>query len=258
MIRLTTPVVDPRVVPGLFTLGTLFALDTVRRVLAGGTVLEPALLALEMLAGILALGYALCSGDLRRPPAGTRESERLSGLRVGAGLVLLLFAVALGATVLGYLRLARLLASGVLGSAYLALLLNAQIRVLTGVAALVFRMEITGLALLAASIGVWVVNVLAFSLLYWQIDRGGPLARANNLRLKPDWFFPQVGVPEDVAPGWQPTYPDYLFLAYSTATAFSATDALPLTPRAKMLMMLQSTIALMTILIVASRAINIL
>ena len=118
--------------------------------------------------------------------------------------------------------------------------------------------EISGLSLLAASIGVWVVNVLTFSLLYWQIDRGGPLARANNLSLKPDWLFPQVGVPEDVLPGWQPTYVDYLFLAYSTATAFSATDALPLTPRAKMLMMLQSTISLMTIIIVASRAINLL
>jgi len=140
VIRLTMPVVDPRVVPGLFVLGTLFAFDTVRRVLAGGLVLEPPLLALEMLAGMLALGYALTIGDLRRPPAGARESERLSGLRVGAGLVLFLLTATLGTAVVGYVRLGRLLASGVLGSAYLALLLNAQIRVLTGVAALVFRM----------------------------------------------------------------------------------------------------------------------
>jgi len=139
-IRLTTPVVDPRVVPGLFMLGTLFVLDTVRRVLVDGLVFEPALLALEMLAGILALGYALCSGDLRRPPAGVRESERLRSLRVGVGLVLLLFAATLGATLLGYLRLGRLLASGVLGSAYAALILSAIIRVLTVVAALVLRM----------------------------------------------------------------------------------------------------------------------
>jgi hypothetical protein len=118
--------------------------------------------------------------------------------------------------------------------------------------------EITGLALLAASIVVWVVNVLAFSLLYWQIDRGGPPARVNNLSLKPDWLFSQMGVPEDVLPSWQPRYLDYLFLAYSTATAFSAADALPLTPRATMLMMLQGMISLTTIIIVASRAINIL
>ncbi len=140
VIRLTTPSVDPRMVPGLFMVGTLYALDTVRRVLAGGLILEPPLVALEMLAGILALGYALRSGVLRRPPAGARESERLISLRMGAGLVLLVFVATLGAAVLGYLRLGRLLASGMLGSAYLALLLTAQIRVLTGVAALVFRM----------------------------------------------------------------------------------------------------------------------
>jgi hypothetical protein len=118
--------------------------------------------------------------------------------------------------------------------------------------------EVSGLVLLASSIGVWVDNVLAFSLLYWQLDRGGPHARANNLGRRPDWLFPQAGVPEDVLPGWQPTYVDYLFLGYSTATAFSPTDALPLTSRAKILMMVQSTISLATILIVASRAINIL
>ncbi len=118
--------------------------------------------------------------------------------------------------------------------------------------------EVSGLVLLASSIGVWAQNVLAFSLLYWQLDRGGPHARASNLSQKPDWLFPQTGVPEDVLPGWQPTYVDYLFLGYSTATAFSATDALPLTSRAKMLMMLQSMISLVTILLVAARAINIL
>jgi len=139
-IRLTTPVVDPRVVPGLFMLGTLFAFDTVRRVLVEGLVFEPALLAVEMLAGILALGYALRSGVLRRPPVGVRESERLRSLRMGTGLVLLLLAATLGAAVLGYLRLGRLLASGVLGSAYAALILSAIVRVLTGVAELVLRM----------------------------------------------------------------------------------------------------------------------
>jgi hypothetical protein len=118
--------------------------------------------------------------------------------------------------------------------------------------------EVSGLALLASSIGLWAQNVLSFSLLYWQLDRGGPHARANNLSRKPDWLFPQAGVPEDVRPGWHPTYVDYLFLGYSTATAFSPTDAVPLTSRAKMLMMLQSLISLVTILLVASRAINIL
>jgi hypothetical protein len=118
--------------------------------------------------------------------------------------------------------------------------------------------EVSGLALLASSVAVWAQNVLSFSLLYWQLDRGGPNARANHLSRKPDWVFPQAGVPEDVRPGWQPVYVDYPFLGYSTATAFSPTDAVPLTSRAKLLMMLQSLISLVTILLVASRAINIL
>jgi hypothetical protein len=118
--------------------------------------------------------------------------------------------------------------------------------------------DITGLQLFASSIAVWVTNVLIFSLLYWQIDRGGPEARANNASTKPDWLFPQTGAPEDAPPDWRPTFVDYLFLGFSTATAFSPTDALPLTSRAKMLMMLESTISLVTIVVVASRAINIL
>ena len=119
--------------------------------------------------------------------------------------------------------------------------------------------EISGLQLLTSSIAVWVTNVLMFSLLYWQIDRGGPEARVNNAGTKPDWLFPQEGAPaEDVPPGWRPTFVDYLFLGYSTATAFSTTDVMPLTSRAKMLMMLESTISLVTIVVVASRAINIL
>jgi hypothetical protein len=119
--------------------------------------------------------------------------------------------------------------------------------------------DISGLHLFASSIAVWVTNVLIFSLLYWQIDRGGPESRANHAGLRPDWLFPQEGAPaEDVPPGWNPSFVDYLFLGYSTATAFSTTDVMPLTSRAKMLMMLESTISLATIVVVAARAINIL
>ena len=119
--------------------------------------------------------------------------------------------------------------------------------------------DISGLQLFASSIAVWVTNVLIFSMLYWQIDRGGPESRANNAGPRPDWLFPQEGAPaEDVPPGWNPSFVDYLFLGYSTATAFSTTDVMPLTSRAKILMMLESSISLMTIVVVAARAINIL
>ncbi|MDB6113048.1 MAG: hypothetical protein JWR69_4798 [Pedosphaera sp.] len=116
----------------------------------------------------------------------------------------------------------------------------------------------SGRQLLTSSIGAWLTNILAFSLVYWQIDRGGPEAWANNAILKPDWLFPQSAASEEAPPDWRPTFVDYWFLSFSTATAFSPTDALPLTSRAKMLMMIESTVSLMTLVIVASRAINIL
>jgi len=118
--------------------------------------------------------------------------------------------------------------------------------------------EVTGLELLTSSVAVWVTNVLMFSLLYWQLDRGGPEARVNRRPARTDWLFPQQGAPaEDVPPDWRPQFVDYLFLSFSTATAFSTTDVMPLTPRAKMLMMLESSISLVTLVVVGARAINI-
>jgi hypothetical protein len=118
--------------------------------------------------------------------------------------------------------------------------------------------EITGLQLLSSSIAVWTTNVLVFSLAYWRMDRGGPENRANRMSTKFDWLFPQDSAPEYVPPGWHPAFVDYLFLAFATATAFSTTDVLPLTSRAKMLMMFESSVSLVTIVTVAARAINIL
>ena len=118
--------------------------------------------------------------------------------------------------------------------------------------------EIDGVYLLTSSIVLWVSNVLIFSLLYWQIDLGGPEARLHRSHRHPDWLFPQAGLPEDLAPGWHPTFIDYLFLSFTTATAFSPTDTLPLTSRAKLLMMAESTISLVNLVAVAARAINIL
>ena len=113
-------------------------------------------------------------------------------------------------------------------------------------------------SLLSSGVAIWVANVLTFSLLYWQIDQGGPYARASKSGAKPDWVFPQPAKPEDLPPDWRPLFLDYLYLGYNTATAFSPTDALPLTRRAKMLMMIESTISLLTSVIVLSHAINII
>ena len=116
-----------------------------------------------------------------------------------------------------------------------------------------------GLALLSSSVALWGANVLIFSLLYWQLDRGGPEPRGLGAPRRPDWSFPESQASADEVPsGWSPNYPDYLFLAFSTATAFSTTDVTPLTTRAKMLMMAEALISLITLALVASRAINIL
>lgn len=108
------------------------------------------------------------------------------------------------------------------------------------------------------SVAIWTGNVLIFTLLYWLIDRGGPDARFNNTVRYPDFDFPAMDDPEHVPPNWQPGIVDYLFLGFTTSTAFSPTEAMPLTSRAKLLMIAQSMIALVTIAIVAARTINIL
>jgi uncharacterized membrane protein len=118
--------------------------------------------------------------------------------------------------------------------------------------------QLSGLELLASSLVIWVTNVITFSLLHWQLDQGGPEARINYRRHRPDWRFPQADGSADVPPDWRSLFVDYLFLSFTTATAFSPTDTLPLTTRAKLMMMLQSAISLTTTLALAARAINIL
>lgn len=116
-----------------------------------------------------------------------------------------------------------------------------------------------GRQLLGAAAGVWVTNVLVFGLGYWELDRGGPLGRAGGRATQhPDLWFPQDGDPSAAPPAWRPVFVDYLFVALTSATAFSPTDTLPLTPRAKAMMGVQSLVSLLTIGLVAARAVNIL
>ena len=118
---------------------------------------------------------------------------------------------------------------------------------------------VDGLQLLSSSIAVWATNVLMFSLLYWQLDRGGPDLRMSAPAKRPDWLFPADEAGDGaVRPGWRPQFVDYLFLGFSTATAFSTTDALPLTGRAKLAMMAESSVSLVTLVVVAARAVNVL
>ncbi|MDP9812386.1 hypothetical protein J2W42_005256 [Rhizobium tibeticum] len=118
--------------------------------------------------------------------------------------------------------------------------------------------ETRSVSLLTSSFTIWITNVLTFSLLYWQIDAGGPSRIARGIARRPDWLFPQASTPDVAAPDWRPLFIDYLSLAFNTATAFSPTDVLPLTQRAKALMMLESVISLLTLVLVAARAVNVI
>ena len=117
---------------------------------------------------------------------------------------------------------------------------------------------VTARALLMAGAGVWLTNIIAFSLWYWEWDRGGPAARAMGTHVYPDLLFPQMQQ-QGIAPSdWEPQYPDYLFVAFTNATAFSPTDTMPLSRWAKLLMTMQSMVSLLTLALVIARAVNVL
>jgi uncharacterized membrane protein len=105
---------------------------------------------------------------------------------------------------------------------------------------------------------IWLTNVIAFSLWYWELDRGGPVDRAHAIRAHPDFLFPQMQSPEFAPADWEPAYVDYLYLSFTNATAFSPTDVLPFARWAKLTMLLQSVISLATVALVIARAVNIL
>jgi hypothetical protein len=115
-----------------------------------------------------------------------------------------------------------------------------------------------GRSLIFSGIALWGTNVLLFGLWYWELDRGGPLARAHDPEALPDFLFPQMNEPRWAPPRWAPRLIDYLYVSLTNATAFSPTDAMPLTPTAKILMSTQSLVALVTVGLVVARAVNIL
>ena len=115
-----------------------------------------------------------------------------------------------------------------------------------------------GRALVYASVPIWITNVLVFGLWYWELDRGGPVARMQSHRRQPDFLFPQMNAPECTTENWSPTFLDYIYTSFTNATAFSPTDTMPLTAWAKILMMVQSLASLLTVALVFSRAVNIL
>ena len=116
------------------------------------------------------------------------------------------------------------------------------------------------LALLRSAAALWVTNILVFASWYWRLDAGGPHQRyINGGHTKGDFLFPQMTLPPAMQrTNWSPGFVDYLFLAFNTSTAFSPTDTPVLSRWAKIVMMVQSTISLATLTLLAARAVNIL
>jgi uncharacterized membrane protein len=113
-------------------------------------------------------------------------------------------------------------------------------------------------ALLSAGALIWLTNVIIFGLWYWEVDRGGPGMRAAGRDLAPDFLFPQMSDDRIEPEGWRPMFVDYLYVSLTNALAFSPTDTMPLSQRAKGVMGLQSLASVVTIGLVVARAVNIL
>jgi len=117
---------------------------------------------------------------------------------------------------------------------------------------------IKGKPLLYGAVSVWLTNVIVFGLWLWELDRGGPAAREQGRERHPDLQFPQMVTPEVARQGWKPSFFDYCYVALTNAAAFSPTDTMPLTLAAKALFSLESLVSIVTVGIVAARAVNIL
>jgi hypothetical protein len=107
---------------------------------------------------------------------------------------------------------------------------------------------------------IWLTNVVATAIALWELDRGGPFARDPGMDRKmdrPDLLFPQMqGAPGWDADTWRPGFLDYVFVAFTAATAFSPTDTMPLSARAKLVFILTASVSLLSIAVVAARAVN--
>jgi uncharacterized membrane protein len=116
--------------------------------------------------------------------------------------------------------------------------------------------ELTGGELLLTGFAIYSTNMIVFGLIFWEVEDGGPVARLRAVeRRARDFRFPQD---EDATTRWNPQMWDYLYVSLTNSIAFSPTDTMPLSLRAKGLMGLESLISAVTVLLVAARAVNVL
>lgn len=130
-------------------------------------------------------------------------------------------------------------------------------RILTG------QVSNNAAVLLGSGGAVFLTNIIVFGIWYWETDLGGPFGRAgvderHPKRCFPDFMFPQTDNPALAPKDWEPRFLDYLYVSFTNVLAFSPTDTMPLTRRAKAMMALQSLVAVSTLALVIARAINVL
>lgn len=113
-------------------------------------------------------------------------------------------------------------------------------------------------ALLLSGVGIYITNIVIFGLLYWEMDGGGPGVRRVTDPRERDFLFPQQNLQDKFDEDWHPTFVDYFYVSLTNATAFSPTDTMPLSRRAKLIMGAQAILSLVVVAIIAARAINIL
>jgi len=115
-----------------------------------------------------------------------------------------------------------------------------------------------GRNLIYSAVSVWLTNVIVYGLWFWELDRGGPHLRAAGMGRLADIQFPQMENPALAAPNWRPKFFDYLYTSFANGTSFAPADAMPLSHQAKALFAGESLVSLVTIAVVAARAVNIL
>jgi hypothetical protein len=125
------------------------------------------------------------------------------------------------------------------------------------IASLVRGDEKSGAQLLLKAVVVWGTNSITYGLWFWALDRGGPVRRLQPDPPPPDFQFPQMENPQLAEPRWRTHLVDYLYVSFTNSIAFSPTDAMPLTRRAKILMLSEATVSAVAVLLVAARAVNI-
>jgi len=119
------------------------------------------------------------------------------------------------------------------------------------------HIDVSGRGLLLNGLAIYITNVFMFALWYWEVDGGGPDHR-TTLQAKRDFLFPQMIHARYATEYWLPGFADYLYLSTTNVTNFASADTVPISHRAKFLMMIQSLVAVITVVLVLARAVNVL